>query len=392
MRVPIEAIQETLRRDRLDGWLLFDFHGSNGIARQIGGIGGMVTRRWCLWVPASGKARVVHHRIEEHPFEGFPAEHITYAGWRELDAALWSVLSGSHRIAMEYSPDNAIPYIGLVDAGTIEKIRAMGIEVVSSADLVARFLAAWDDNQIAGHRRAATALCEIKNEAFAMIAEAVDSGRALREHDVVSFVRRGMEKESLVTDAGPICAVDANAGKPHYEPSEKGSAPIGRDQLVLLDLWAKETAPNAVYADMTWTAFTGHVVPERIVQVFSVVAEARDRAVEFINNEFDEGRPVTGAQVDDAVRRVISEAGYGEFFIHRTGHSIGTDVHGVGPNIDNLETQDGRRLQEHVCFSVEPGIYLPEFGIRSEIDVLIENGRAVVTTVPVQTSVVALLS
>lgn len=390
MRVPVGKIQAALVEEGLDGWLLFDFHGLNAIAREVTGVRGMVTRRWCLFVPKSGACHIIYHRIESQPFEGFDAIHHPYLGWRELDSVLKTALGGARRIAMEYSPDNGIPYVALTDAGTIEKIRGWGLEIVTSADLIASFLAVWTPEQIAGHRRAARALNEIKDLAFSMIGEAVRQKRSLREHDVVAFVLAEFERRSMTTDEGPICAVDANAGKPHYEPSPTSSAPIGPNQLVLLDLWAKEKTPDSVYADITWTGYTGSAVPGKIEEVFNVVTSARDRAVSFLHDRFRSKKPVRGGEVDDAVREVIRNAGYGEYFIHRTGHSIGTNVHGVGPNIDNLETQDHRRLREGVCFSVEPGVYLPEFGIRSEIDVLITNGQAEVTTLPIQTELVTL--
>jgi Xaa-Pro aminopeptidase len=391
MRIPLAKIQAALVEEGLDGWLLFDFHGQNAIARDVAGVRGMVTRRWCLYIPKAGASHIIYHRIESQPFEGFEAVHHAYLGWRELDSALKAALGGARRIAMEYSPDNGIPYVALTDAGTIEKLRSWGLEIVTSADLIASFLAVWTPEQIAGHRRSAHALNEIKDLAFAMIRESVSQKRSLREHDVVEFVLSEFERRSMTTDEGPICAVDSNAGKPHYEPSKTSSAVIGANQLVLLDLWAKEKAADSVYADITWTGYTGTSVPDKIMQVFSVVTSARDRAVSFLHEQFSLNKPVRGGEVDDAVREVIRKAGYGEYFIHRTGHSIGTSVHGVGPNIDNLETQDHRRLREGVCFSVEPGVYLPEFGIRSEIDVLITNGRAEVTTQPIQTELVTLI-
>jgi len=256
---------------------------------------------------------------------------------------------------------------------------------------VGQFLARCTAEQIAGHRRAAAALMEIKDQAFGLIANAVRGQRSLTEFDVVKFIRAQFAARGLATDEGPICAVDAHAGSPHYEPQETGSAPIKTNQLVLLDLWAKERKQDSVYGDITWMAYTGPSVPDKMAKVFDIVSRARDRAVSFLNGQFTEGVTPKGCDTDDAVRGVITEAGYGDYFIHRTGHSIGTDVHGVGTCIDNLETNDQRRLLEGMIFSIEPGIYLKEFGVRSEIDVLVENNRAVVTTLPLQTAIIPLL-
>jgi Xaa-Pro aminopeptidase len=390
MKISISDIQSFLAKSNLDGWLLFDFHGSNQIARDIVGVKGMVTRRWLCWVPKTGAPQIIRHAIESQPFAHLGGDQQTYSSWRELDAAIRAALGSAKQVAMEYSPNNAIPYIACVDAGTIEKLRSWGIEVVSSADLVAHFLARWSADQIAGHHRAAAALIAIKDKAYALIAERVHGGRTLTEYEVVEFIRNEFQDRGLVTDEGPICAVDAHAGNPHYEPTAGSSAPIGRGQLVLLDIWAKWNTEDAVYADITWTAFTGDTVSKKITDVFEIVRQARDRAVEFANERLAAGATLYAYEIDDACREVITRSGYGDRFIHRTGHSIGAAVHGIGPNIDNMETQDQRRLEDGMCFSIEPGIYLPEFGIRSEIDVLIETGRAVVTTLPLQTEITRL--
>lgn len=391
MKIPPEHIQGAIAGAGLDGWLLCDFHGSNPIAGELVGVSGLVTRRWCCWVPRHGRLQMVCHTMERTPFSHLDTEYRYYLSWRELDAAMRSALGDARRIAMEYSPGNAIPNVAHVDAGTVEKIRSWGIEVVSSADLVAHFLARWTPEQIDGHRTAAAALLDIKNQTFVWIGECLRKGKSISEYDVAGFVRDQFAARGLMTDAGPICAVDGHAGSPHYEPAATGSTRLGPEQLVLLDLWAKWSTPDAVYADITWTGFTGSVVPRPMAEVFDIVRRARDSAVEYANVRLAAGAALHACEIDDACRRVIADAGYGDRFIHRTGHSIGTSVHGVGPNIDNLETQDQRLLENGMCFSVEPGIYLPEFGIRSEIDVLIENDRAVVTTLPLQTEIVPLL-
>ncbi len=385
-------IQAALREEGLDGWLLYDAHGLNPLAHQIAGIKGVVTRRWFAMIPAQGQARFLFHRIENLSFDPMQGEKKVYRTWQELDAGIDWVLAGCKLVAMEYSPDNAIPYVARVDAATIEKVRARGVEVASSADLVARFLAAWTPSQVETHHRAAAALLEIKDLAFRLISDKVRRGSSLTEFQVAEFIRAEFTKRNMVNDnEGPICAVDANAGNPHYDPTAEKCATIGENQLVLLDLWAKFDEPDAVYADITWTGYTGSSVPDEIRKVFSIVAAGRDRAIVVANEAFLRGETVHGFDLDRATRKVIEDAGYGDYFIHRTGHSLGRLVHDIGPNIDDLETQDRRRLQEGVAFTIEPGIYLPHFGIRSEINVLIQGNRAVVTTLPLQTEVVCLL-
>lgn len=386
------AIQSTLRDEGLDGWLLYDAHGLNPLAHQIAGIQGVVTRRWFALIPASGQPRFLFHRIENLSFEPMPGEKRVYRTWQGLDEGIDWVLSGCKRVAMEYSPDNAIPYVARVDAATIEKVRARKVEVVSSADLIARFLATWTPAQVETHHRAAKALLEIKDLAFTFISEKVRSRSPLNEFQVAEFIRGEFARRGMYNhNEGPICAVDANAGNPHYDPTAEKCASVGPNQLVLLDLWAKFDEPDAVYADITWTGYTGTTVPDEIRKVFSIVAAGRDRAVAFANDAFARGETVHGFDLDRATRKVITDARYGDYFIHRTGHSIGRQVHDVGPNIDDLETRDRRKLQEGVAFTIEPGIYLPHFGIRSEINVIIQNHRAVVTTLPLQTEVVCLV-
>lgn len=388
----LDAIQSALRDQGLDGWLLYDAHGLNPIAGQIAGVEGVVTRRWFALLPAHGQPRFLFHRIENLSFEPMPGEKKVYRTWQGLDEGIDWLLAGCKRVAMEYSPDNAIPYVARVDAATIEKVRSRKVEVASSADLVAKFLATWSPAQVETHHRAARALLEIKDLTFAMIAKKVREKTTLTEFDVAEFIRKEFARRNMVNhNEGPICAVDGNAGNPHYDPTVDKCVSVGPNQLVLLDLWAKFDEPDAVYADITWTGYTGKSVPPEIAKVFSIVAAGRDRAVEFANDAFSRGDSVHGYEVDRACRQVITDAGYGEQFIHRTGHSLGRLVHDVGPNIDDLETQDRRKLQEGVAFTVEPGIYLPHFGIRSEINIIIQDGRAVVTTLPLQTEVTCLV-
>ena len=387
----VQAIQTSLKSAGIDGWLLYDAHGLNPIARQIVSPHGVVTRRFFMLIPQAGPARILYHRIEQLGFKHLQGEHRLFRTWKELDEGLKWALAGCRRVAMEYSPDNAIPYVARVDAGTIEKVRAIGVEVVSSADLIARFLATWTPAQVDTHKRAVAALMEIKDAAFKLVAERVRAGKALTEMDVVTFMREEFARRGMVNDdEGPICAVDANAGNPHYEPTPAMKATIGPNQVVLLDLWAKLDTPDAVYGDITWVGYTGSVVPKEVSTVVGAVARARNRAIEFLSERFAQGQTVHGFEVDREVRKVIEDAGYGDAFIHRTGHSIGRSVHDVGPNIDDLETQDRRILQPGVAFSIEPGIYLPNFGIRLEIDILIGEKGPVVTTLPLQQEILLL--
>jgi Xaa-Pro aminopeptidase len=331
------------------------------------------------------------HNIEKSKFGHVPGKLIPFSSYKLLEQSVASMLTGAHKIAMEYSPKGRLPYVGLVDAGTIEFVRGLGHEIVSSADLVANFQARLTVEQMASHRIAARNLIEIKNKAFGLVRESLTAGRKVNEWDVCKYMLELFEKYDMETDAGPNCSVGANAGNPHYEPTAENCAAVGANQLVLLDLWAKFDEEDAVYADITWTGYTGASIPAEIAKVFAIVAAGRDRAISFANERFAQGETVHGFEVDRAVRKVITDAGYGEFFIHRTGHSLGRAVHDVGPNIDDLETQDRRRLQESIAFTVEPGIYLPHFGIRSEINVLVQNNRAVVTTLPLQTEVACLV-
>ncbi len=392
MKTNIGEIQKYLKDVGLDGWLMADFHGRNEIAMETLGLTAHLTRRMFYYIPASGEPTGLVHKVERDKFDNLPGKITAYSSYRVLETELASMIGGSKKIAMEYSQQGRLPYIGLVDAGTIELIRALGVEIVSSADIVAHFQARLTDDQIALHRRAAKHMLDIKTAAFDQIAAAVGNGRSINEFDVVSFILDQFDKQNMETDFSPICAVDANAGNPHYEPTAEKSATITKGQLVLIDLWAKLKEPAGTFADISWMAFTGtrDEIPERSVELFDVIARARDGAVKFINENIG-SRPVYGSEVDDACRNVIAEAGYGENFVHRTGHSITTSVHGTGPNIDNLETEDRRELKPGHLFSIEPGIYFPDCGLRTEIDVLIVEGGCEVTTLPLQKEIASLL-
>jgi len=394
MIAQVDRIQRALREQPgLDGWLFYDFRHLDPIAYRVLLLDPSihVTRRWYYWIPAVGTPVKLQHRIEPHVLDGLPGEARLYVSWREQQAALRTLLQSATRIAMQYSPMNAIPYLSRVDAGTLELLRSWGLEVVTSADLVQQFEAVWDDAQLISHQVAASGLRAIVDETFTFIGTSLAAGHQLTEYGVQQYILSRMQARGLVTSSPPIAAVNAHSADPHYGPSAEGSAPIRRGDLVLIDLWAKQPEPRAVYADITWTGFVGAVVPARQQAVFQIVRQARDAAVAFVHQRVRDGAFPYGWEVDDVCRQVVQEAGYGEYFVHRTGHSIGEEVHGNGANIDNLETQDARRLLPGTCFSIEPGIYLPEdFGIRSELDVYVSADDAVVYGQPVQTELVAI--
>ena len=375
------AIQKVLRESKLDGWLLFDFHEINPIARRVAGLAGrhLITRRWFGWIPAEGEPVWLHSAIEGHVFADLPGRKVAYVGWRELEAGLGRLLEGRRKVAMEYSPGGAIPYVSRIDAGTLEMVRACGVEVVSSADLVQAFEARWTQEALTSHRRSARHLDEVVARTFQEVARAVQGGQTPTEHAIQRFMMGLFEERGLVAEP-PIVAVNANAGNPHYEPTEKASAPIRRDDLLLLDLWCRESSDAAVFADITWMGFVGPKVPARYDEVWGAVAAARDAAIRFVLDGAKAGRTLRGCDVDDVARAVIRERGYERSFIHRTGHSVGREVHGNGANLDNLETRDERRLIPNTGFTIEPGIYLPEYGIRSEVNLFISEGGAEVTT------------
>jgi Xaa-Pro aminopeptidase len=378
----------------VDGWLFYDFRGSDPLAYRVLLLDPTqhVTRRWYYWIPTKGEPVKLLHRIEPHVLDELPGQVQQYVSWEQQHLLLASLLRGRRRIAMQYSPFNAVPYLSRVDAGTVELIRSFGLEVVTSADLVQRFEAVWTDAQLESHRYAVTALRNIVDESFAHVASCVTNERRVSEYDLQQFILSRIRDAGMTTSSAPIAAVDAHSADPHYGPTESSHSLITRDNLVLIDLWAKQTAPGSVYGDITWTGYTGTDVPAKQRMIFEHVRRGRDTALSFVQNQLAIGRFPCGWEVDDVCRTTIRTAGYGDFFIHRTGHSIGEEVHGNGANIDNLETQDSRRLLPRTCFSIEPGIYLPgEFGIRSELDVYISDREAVVHGLPLQTEIVSLL-
>ncbi len=391
----VAAIQRALQEmDGLDGWLFYDFRGSDPLAYRVLLLdpGRHVTRRWYYWIPATGEPVKLLHRIEPHVLDELPGEAQRYVSWEQQRALLSSLLRNRRRIAMQYSPLNAVPYLARVDAGTIDLIRSFGLDVVTSADLVQRFEAVWTDRQLESHRYATEALRRIVDDAFAHVGASLAKGRVLTEYGLQQFILARIHDAGMTTSSAPIAAVDAHSADPHYGPVESDASPITRENLLLIDLWAKQTEPGSVYGDITWTGYTDKQVPAKQRMIFNYVRQGRDAALSFVRERIASGRFPFGWEVDDVCRNVIRDAGYGDFFVHRTGHSIGEEVHGNGANIDNLETQDGRRLMPRTCFSIEPGIYLPgEFGIRSELDVYVSEREALVYGEPLQTDIVPIL-
>lgn len=391
----LSHIQEALLDHKMDGWLFFDFRGSDPIAHSLLELDPHLTRtrRWAYFIPARGAPVKIVHAIETGALENLPGDTNVYLSHQSLEERLSAALSGASTIAMQYSPRNAIPYVSRVDAGVVEMIRSFGVEVVSSADLIQLFQATLRSEQAASHQRSALALGRLIEAALEEIVRQHARGRSPSEYEIQQFLLAGMEREGLLTDHAPIVAVGPNAADPHFAPSATNSAPISKDTLVLIDLWAKEQSPGSIFADLTWMSYTGPKVPERIAHVFSIVAQARDAAAELVETSFRAGAPVRGCDVDDVARAVIETAGFGARFIHRTGHSIHESGHGNGANMDNLETRDERRLLPSTVFSIEPGIYLPgEFGVRSEINVLIDADGGPTITGPIPQQELSLLT
>ncbi len=387
----LPAIQSILRASDLDGWLLYDFHGINPIARRVVGLGDdrFATRRWFGLIPAAGEPTWLHHAIEAHLFSDLPGRRIPFVAYRELQTSLRDLLKGIKRVAMEYVPGGAIPYVSRVDAGTLELVRSSGPQVVSSADLVQHFEARWTPEGLASHRRAAQGLKEVLQATFDEVARTVGKRRAVTEYSVQRFMSEQFRRRGLVHDP-PIVAVNAHSGNPHYEPRPRGSSSVRKGDLLLLDLWCREEKEGSIWADITWMAYLGPRVPDRYREIWDIVAGARDAAVSYLKEQIGLGKAVRGADVDEVSRGYVRERGHAEHFIHRTGHSIGLEVHGNGCNIDSLETIDARQLIPRTGFSIEPGVYLKDFGVRSEIDVYLDE-RGVEVTTPIQDQIVTLL-
>jgi Xaa-Pro aminopeptidase len=376
----LKEIQSALLERGLDAWLFYDHHHRDPIAYKVLGLSDhlMVTRRWFYLIPREGEPVKLVHRIEAGHLDPLPGSKREYSSWKELWDNLQAMLVRHRTVAMQYSPNNLIPLIGLVDAGTVELVRSFGKEVVSSGDLVARFEAAWTEEQIASHFAARDAIDTIIPEAFKEIGRRVRNG-STTEYEIQQWIAEAFRRENLITEDYPIVGVNANSGNPHYEPKPQGSATIHKSDFVLLDVFGKKNTPNAVYYDITWTGVIG-TPTDKQQEIFNIVTGARDAGVKKVQEAFAGKRRIAGWEVDQATREHITNAGYGQYFVHRTGHSIGVNVHGNGANIDNLETKDDREIIPNTCFSIEPGIYLPgDFGVRSEVNVLIRNGAAEVT-------------
>ncbi len=388
----IEAIQAALREQKVDGWLFYDILHRDPIAYRVLGLDhALAKRRWFYMIPAKGAPRKLVHRIEAATLDALPGEKMLYAAAEELEKNLKKLVGRAKKVAMQYSPKNSIPYISLVDAGTVELIRAQGCKVVSSADLVQQFEAAWTPEQLESHRTAGRVIDAVTQAAFIEAGKRVAARESFTEFDLQQWIVAQFAANGVASDSPPIVAVGPHSGDPHYEPREKGSATLRRGDLLLLDIWAKTLTPHSVYYDITWVGYLGPKASGQYAKIFQVVSAARDAAVEFAKENIRKGRTIEGWQVDQAAREVIRKAGYAKYFVHRTGHNIGEEVHGAGANMDSLETRDIRRIIPHTCFSVEPGIYLPEFGIRSEVNVYVSEGNAEVTGAA-QTEILNLLS
>jgi Xaa-Pro aminopeptidase len=373
MAIDVRAVQQALRDQGLDGWLWYDFQGANPIAQRLAGIGSdgghLASRRWFYLIPATGEPRGLVHKIERHNLDRLPGTKTPYAGRIELETGLRQLLSGAHRVAMEYSPNGAIPYVSRVDAGTLELVRGQGIDVVSSGDLVQQFEAHWSGEAIASHKAAAERLYRIKDRAFERAAQ-VARGASMTEYDLQQLMWRWFAEEGLTSDSAPNVSAQENAGNPHYLPTEQRSRPIRPNELLLLDLWGKLETPGAVFADITWVGFTGRQVPDDMTKAFAAIRDARDAAIRLVEDAARARREVRGFEVDRAARTVIEQAGYGAFILHRTGHSLGETVHGNGAHLDDYETHDERRLLPGTGFTIEPGVYFDRFGVRTEINMV----------------------
>jgi len=371
----IARIQTELKAAGVDGWLLYDFHNRDAIACHVLGLdpAKFTSRRWFYWIPASGHPIRLCSKVEPTKLAQLPGEQRFYLSWRELHASLTAMLGSAKRVAMQYSPTANIPYVSIVDGGTIDLIRSLGYEIVSSAGLVQTFQAVLDDAQYRSHLDAGERVQRIKNEAFDLVLRSVRDARTLTQYDVQQFIVRRYGEEGLTCKGEyPIVGTNAQPADPHFEPTPANTTPIEKGDTLLIDLWAKLDQPGAIFYDITWCGFVGTNPPAKYVEIFNVVRDARDAALDFVRTRYDAGQAAHGWEVDDACRAVVEKAGYGQYFIHRTGHSIGEEVHGNGVNIDNLETRDERLLVPGICFSVEPGIYLAgEMAVRTEIDVFI---------------------
>jgi len=391
----IQSLQAALRQEKLDGWLFYGFRGSDPIAEHILKLdsAAFATRRWFYYVPASGEPQRILHAIEPHTLDTLPGPKRIYLPWQQLQQQVREALTGARRVAMQYSPMNAIPYVSRVDAGTVELIRSFGVEVVSSADLVQMFEAVWSDEQLETHLYAAKHMRDIVDLVFKEVGRRVREGVGTNEVEIQDFLWKEFERRDLTAGHKPIVAINEHSADPHFAPNLEDNYAMKEGDFLLIDMWTKRRVPHAVYDDITWTGFIGKTVPSEHENIFNIVRNGRDAAIRFAEQNYPGSGTLFGWQVDNAARQSITQAGYGEYFIHRTGHSIHEEVHGNGANIDGLETQDQRRLMARTCFSIEPGVYLKgKFGVRSEIDMYLSDEKAIVTGLPVQTHVLPILN
>lgn len=376
----LTAIQSALREREIEAWLFYDHHHRDPIAYRVLGLPEhlMATRRWFYLVPAKGEPRKLVHKIESHHLDSLPGEKQVYSAWPELAEGLKRLLDSHRNIAMQYSPNNGVFTISLVDGGTLELIRGFGKNIVSSGDLVALFEATWTEEQVKTHFAARDAIDAITAEAFKEIGRRSRNG-GTNEFEIQQWLLEAFRRENIVTSDPPVVAVNANSADPHYSPESGRAKPIREGDFVLLDIWGKKDFQGAVYYDITWTGVVGREPSEKMREIFKTVSAARDAGIKFVQESVSAGKQISGWQVDDPVRASIRQAGYADYFVHRTGHSIGTEVHANGANMDNLEVHDERRILPNSCFSIEPGIYLQDFGVRSEVNMLVGSGRAEVT-------------
>ncbi len=387
----IKAIQSELRAHKMDGWLFYDILHRDHLAYRILGINAMAKRRWFYLIPAKGEPRKLVHRIEAKTLDALPGRKLEYAALDELQKGMVRLLAGTRILAMQYSPKNNVPQLSLVDAGTVEWIRGLKKKVVSSADLVQKFEATWTPTQLESHLAAGKIIDRVTRDAFTRAGALIKEHQSITEYELQQWMADQFRAQGVYADSAPVVAVGPNSSDSHYSPGPTGSLPIKEGSFLLLDVWGKLEKPDSVYYDITWTGYLGQTVPEKYAKVFRVVRDARETAVAFVKDAVAAGRTIRGWQVDDAARTVIRKAGYAKYFVHRTGHSIGQEVHGSGANMDSLEIKDDRQIIPRTCFSIEPGIYLGEFGVRTEVDMYIGENEARVTG-PKQEEVIPILA
>ncbi len=387
----LKKIQSALRRHKIDGWLFYDFHNRDQLAYRILGLdtAKMTTRRWFYFIPAKGEPKKLVHSVEKHKLDSLPGKSEVYLPWEQQHKLLKKILGSKKIIAMQYSPKNNIPYVSIVDAGTIDLIKSFKHKIVTSADLVTEFEAYIDEEGYKLHLETGKLVDKIRNEAFQLIKKSVNDNLDTTEYDVQQFIMKRFSEEGLITADAPIVGTNEHPADPHFEPTPKNARKFKKGDTVLIDLWAKKNIPGGIYYDITWVGFIGEVPPAKYVEIFNIVKNARDAAIKFVQEKFAKKKPCFGWEVDDVCRNVVKNAGYGKYFVHRTGHSIGSEVHGNGANIDNLETKDERRLMPGACFSIEPGIYLDgKMAVRSEINMFIKHNSEAVVTGEVQNNIV----